>query len=49
MINNLGGASVFEIFVVANDVMSYFSEMGVKVAKCYVGSFMTSFNMRGVR
>ena len=48
MVNNLGGASIFELYVVANDVVAYFEAMDVKVAKCYVGSFMTSFNMRGV-
>ena len=48
MVNNLGGASTFELYVVANDVIAYFEAMGIKVAKCYVGSFMTSFNMRGI-
>ncbi|GMH61774.1 hypothetical protein TrST_g1040 [Triparma strigata] len=48
MVNNLGGASTFELYVVANDVCEYFKAMGVVVKKCYVGSFMTSFNMRGV-
>ena len=49
LVNNLGGASVFEMYIIARDAMEYWSDIvgPGNVSRCYVGSFMTSFNMHG--
>ena len=48
MINNLGGTSELEMAVVAKVVIEGIVQRGFSVARCYVGSFMTSLEMAGV-
>jgi dihydroxyacetone kinase len=48
LVNNLGGTSVFEMCIVVNDVLKCFKEKGIKVIRIYSGSYMTSFDMKGV-
>jgi len=48
LVNNLGGTSNFEIFILARDLIRYMeSSLQCKVSRAFVGSFMTSFNMHG--
>lgn len=52
MVNNLGGTSNFEMSILANACVKYLeddaNELGCKVTRLLVGSFMTSFDMHGV-
>ena len=51
VVNNLGGASNFEMSILANSVVKFLEggEMGkCSISRLCVGSFMTSFNMYGV-
>ncbi|GMH70036.1 hypothetical protein TrRE_jg7375 [Triparma retinervis] len=48
LVNNLGGTSVFEMGIVVKDTLEAFKERGVKVRRVYQGSYMTSFDMKGV-
>lgn len=48
LVNNLGGTSVFEMGIVVKEAMESFWRKGIKVRKCYSGSFMTAFDMKGV-
>jgi len=47
LVNNLGGTSVFEMYIIARDTMAFYASKNITVERCYVGSFMTSFNMHG--
>ncbi|CAG8461084.1 1489_t:CDS:10, partial [Funneliformis caledonium] len=48
LINNLGGISTLELYVVVNDALSYLVEKKFYIKRVYVGHFMTSLNMPGV-
>jgi dihydroxyacetone kinase len=49
IVNNLGGTSNFELFLLARSIIVYLEEkVQCKVTRAYVGAFMTSFNMHGV-
>lgn len=51
MVNNLGGTSNFEMSILANACVKYLEDdannLGCKVTRLLVGSFMTSFDMHG--
>lgn len=48
LVNNLGGTSNFEMSILANSAVKVLEEdYGCTVSRLLVGSFMTSFNMRG--
>lgn len=49
MVNNLGGLSNLELSLLANDCTEYLAEFcpNVKLARLYVGTFMSSLNMNG--
>ena len=51
LVNNLGGSSNFEMSILANACVNYLEDnannLGCKVTRLLVGSFMTSFNMHG--
>jgi dihydroxyacetone kinase len=49
IVNNLGGTSYFELFLLARSIIVYLEEkVRCKVTRAYVGAYMTSFNMHGV-
>ncbi|KAL3873112.1 hypothetical protein ACJMK2_036268 [Sinanodonta woodiana] len=48
MINNLGGLSVLEMNIVANEAITYLEEKEVLVDRAYCGSYITSLEMPGV-
>jgi dihydroxyacetone kinase len=51
LVNNLGGTSNFEMSILANACVKYLEDeannLGCKVTRLLVGSFMTSFDMHG--
>lgn len=48
LVNNLGGASNFELSILANSLVKKLEgEARCRVTRLYVGSLMTSFDMRG--
>ncbi|ESO95911.1 hypothetical protein LOTGIDRAFT_175047 [Lottia gigantea] len=48
VVNNLGGTSVLEINIVANEAIQYLEEKSLHVERVYCGSLMTSLEMAGV-
>lgn len=47
MVNGLGGTPLMELYVANNKIAGILAEKGIKVAKTYVGNFMTSLEMAG--
>ena len=48
LVNNLGAASCLEMGVVANSAVQYISQTcRLRIARSYVGTFMTSLDMHG--
>jgi dihydroxyacetone kinase len=47
MVNNLGGLSVLELNVVADEINQQLKEMGLEVVRCMVGTFLTSLDGPG--
>mmetsp|Transcript_20446 Transcript_20446/g.29146 ORF Transcript_20446/g.29146 Transcript_20446/m.29146 type:complete len:609 (-) Transcript_20446:89-1915(-) len=48
VVNNLGGASCFELFILARDIIQYMeAKIGCNITRSFVGTYMTSFNMHG--
>jgi len=49
VLNNLGGTSNFEMGILSKEVVSFVEEtLRCRVARFYVGPFMTSFDMHGI-
>ncbi|XP_028409889.1 triokinase/FMN cyclase-like [Dendronephthya gigantea] len=49
MVNNLGGTTQLELYIVAKEAVQYLkTKKGVEVERIYVGTFMTSLEMAGV-
>lgn len=49
LVNNLGGTSQLEQFVVAGEVHKQLGKRNIKVKRMYVGHFMTSLEMCGIQ
>ena len=47
LINGLGGTPLMELYIVSRKVIALLKEQGVKIAKTYVGNYMTSLEMAG--
>lgn len=47
MVNGLGGTPLMELYIANRRVAELLDEKGVKVAKTYVGNYMTSLEMAG--
>ncbi|KAH8679521.1 Dak1 domain-containing protein [Tricladium varicosporioides] len=47
MINNLGGLSVLELNVIAEEVFSQLHEQGLNIERTFIGTFVTSLNGPG--
>ena len=47
LINGLGGTPLMELYIVSRKVIALLEEQGVKIAKTYVGNYMTSLEMAG--
>lgn len=47
MVNGLGGTPLMELYIVNRKVSEVLSSMGVKIARTYVGNYMTSLEMAG--
>lgn len=47
MINGLGGTPLMELYVVNRKVAAMLTEKNIKIAKTYVGNYMTSLEMAG--
>ena len=47
MVNGMGQTSLIELYIVNNYLSDYLKENGIKVAKTYVGNYMTSLDMAG--
>eukprot|EP00919_Chromeraceae_sp_WS-2016_P009413 GHVR01022093.1.p1 GENE.GHVR01022093.1~~GHVR01022093.1.p1 ORF type:complete len:390 (-),score=148.77 GHVR01022093.1:1007-2176(-) len=48
IVNNLGGSSNLEMNIVTKETLDWFNDRGVCVKRVYVGTLMTSLDMRGV-
>ena len=47
MVNGMGATPEMELFVINNSLADYLEEKNIKVARTYVGNFMTSMDMAG--
>lgn len=47
MVNGLGGTPIMELYIANKKIAGVLTEKGIKVAKTYVGNFMTSLEMAG--
>lgn len=47
LINGLGGTSLMELYVLANEIHKLFLNKGIKPIKTFVGNYMTSLEMAG--
>jgi dihydroxyacetone kinase-like protein len=47
LINGLGATPLMELYIVNRKVATLLQEKGVKIAKTYVGNYMTSLEMAG--
>ncbi len=47
MVNGFGGSPLQELYLFNNSVMKVMAERGVKVARVFVGNYMTSIEMQG--
>jgi dihydroxyacetone kinase-like protein len=47
LINGLGGTPLMELYVVNRKVAAMLAEKNIKIAKTYVGNYMTSLEMAG--
>ncbi|SMC92183.1 dihydroxyacetone kinase subunit DhaK [Sporomusa malonica] len=47
MVNGLGGTPLMELYVVNRKVAAMLAEKNIKIAKTYVGNYMTSLEMSG--
>jgi len=47
MVNGLGGTPLMELYVVNRKVAALLAEKNIKIAKTYVGNYMTSLEMAG--
>lgn len=47
MVNGMGATPEMELFVINNSIADYLAEKNIKVARTYVGNFMTSMDMAG--
>ncbi len=47
MVNGLGGTPLMELYVVNRKVAAMLAEKNIKIAKTYVGNYMTSLEMAG--
>lgn len=47
LINGLGATPLMELYVVSGKVQTVLQEKGIKIAKTYVGNYMTSLEMAG--
>lgn len=47
IINGFGGTPLQELYVLANDVISFLKEKGIKLHKNMIGNYMTSIDMAG--
>lgn len=48
MVNGMGGTPLSELYIFANDTYNLLDKLGVKVAKSFIGNFMTSLDMTGL-
>ncbi|XP_041354639.1 triokinase/FMN cyclase-like isoform X2 [Gigantopelta aegis] len=48
VVNNLGGTSVLELNIIANEAVMYLENRGILVDRLYCGTFMTSLEMAGI-
>lgn len=48
LVNGLGSTSREELFILFNDMSEIFGEHGVRIAKTYVGEYVTSMEMAGL-
>ncbi|XP_075228371.1 PTS-dependent dihydroxyacetone kinase 1, dihydroxyacetone-binding subunit DhaK-like isoform X2 [Lycorma delicatula] len=49
IINNLGGSSQMEGYIVGNEVNKLLEKKGVIISRLYIGTFMTSLEMGGIQ
>lgn len=47
MVNGMGATPEMELYVINNSLFDYLKEKNIKVARTYVGNFMTSMDMAG--
>lgn len=47
MVNGMGATPEMELYVINNSLFDYLKEKNIKVARTYVGDFMTSMDMAG--
>jgi dihydroxyacetone kinase len=47
MINNIGGLSVLELHIIAQEVLSQLRAIGLDIRRALIGTFITSFNAPG--
>lgn len=47
MVNGMGATPEMELFLINNSLADYLEEKNIKVARTYVGNFMTSMDMAG--
>jgi dihydroxyacetone kinase len=48
MVNNLGGLSVLELHIVADEILRQFAEQIPKISRVFVGTFVTALDGPGV-
>ena len=49
MVNYMTGTTPMEAYIVANEIFSFFSARpSITIERCYVGSFMTALDMKGL-
>ena len=47
MVNGMGATPEMELYVINNCLADYLAEKNIKVARTYIGNFMTSMDMAG--
>lgn len=47
MVNGMGATPEMELYVINNCLADYLVEKNIKVARTYIGNFMTSMDMAG--
>lgn len=47
MVNGMGATPEMELYVINNSLADYLAEKNIKVARTYIGNFMTSMDMAG--
>ena len=47
MVNGMGATPEMELYVINNCLSDYLAEKNIKVARTYIGNFMTSMDMAG--